>query len=1329
MQSSHSNPPPAMTITIKQDIALPSSGNCHGNDSRRSSPHVFGEPGRPLSLPMPLLAPNSLEGVGNNGNLRPASVASNHSNSSSNTGTRTTAISNVSRRGRSRSPAAMSVSRRTSGDTPERGESFQPHPHTMEVMTNSESQSSNNALQAQERLTQRGTRPGLQSQGNPSSAAAAAAAAAISLSRQRQDSWIPSNQTNSEVGNRSRDGRGQPVGQTGSFTTRTTVGRNTQGWPGEDNGIRHQRGGTDYHPSRSDRPDGNKPHMIIRRTIGGAYAQQRGSSPASLEHYGDGSGTSQRFRDSTNNQGGFRNGPDSQDLSQRSNGRQHEDQKSSYSDRHREGVYQTYRYGEADHGNIESEEARGGRIQQMPHGYDPQRAQQQYFTGPVGMAPPLRGAPNIDGQRNKSESPSSMITIFQSNVRDGPIRSTDGIPHRRGASGTSGTSRVIGTATPIHVPRARNNGSFADPQDPTRHMHSTRTASSVFRGRPNGDTNTSGATEADDDNSPQRILLSLRTPTTSFEERDTTGGERKEQQPSQANTSDSGNSALSPVEPPQIQHSHHQHKMSPNLFFDSQRSSSPKQNTNQSGLTLEMAPSFSLFNQSFDSLGDTAHYLNGGAKLDSNLQSNSFGIGLMGSIDNDPVAAPYISNGPQHSFTLTNSLSMGPYSGGPSQSGGEPYISQTSLEGTGGGGSMLMLGMSPMNSFGNGVALNSSPRGSGDILLGPDEPSSSPTLMQPSHSGINRGAQPQPELSDNRSRITTGRHEQPMHQLDDGISRRSPNHMRNDGPISPPSSQGIEKEAFFYAALNRSKRAFLHCSFLLPGLKEAIRQIPPNERNISKSLGTQHLNNIGSAQKDHMRQNGKFMNPTPAESAIAMRRITSAVCGFGGNVRSGNFPAKSSSIKSESIFRKKDKEEKEGAVSQSPADKARAKYEEALPNRYYENENRLSWEFEESPPVEARTNNTRISDSASMPNGESFSDPKNEQRFEVTNKTSNGDKDSDNGNTLQNADEVVSSNEGKSIEAADSNDSAGDHNDGDQDSTDQPKMRYRCKLCGQPKQNHTCIYQQSLQRNIGAMVYPAVNAFTSNEPGVLAPALSEMNNFVFSELSSTESSPSRPTPDRQGIMSTGSISTGLPPQNVTPETLRSAIQHHRNQMSSPGSSLSTGSVTPQGTPFRHPVARFTHPGSYGSRVGSQGHPTPQRGGGTPNMRKRTFSQVSGTNLEGSDLLFVDAVELKPEQYRIVTPRNDSPEDFTYPHLPLPYAQRKSLSDNLFALSKGVPQLTEECATVLKEARERDQWDVAVAELMTQVLVVVHCPEGDNVFDGLRQYLLTLGLSC
>ena len=78
---------------------------------------------------------------------------------------------------------------------------------------------------------------------------------------------------------------------------------------------------------------------------------------------------------------------------------------------------------------------------------------------------------------------------------------------------------------------------------------------------------------------------------------------------------------------------------------------------------------------------------------------------------------------------------------------------------------------------------------------------------------------------------------------------------------------------------------------------------------------------------------------------------------------------------------------------------------------------------------------------------------------------------------------------------------------------------------------------------------------------------------------------------------------------------------------------------------------------------------------------------------------------------------------------MPYLQRKRLSDNLFSLSKEVSQLTDECALVLREAREKDMWDVAVAELMTQVIVVMRCPKGDRRLDGLSNYLLTLGFAC
>ena len=107
------------------------------------------------------------------------------------------------------------------------------------------------------------------------------------------------------------------------------------------------------------------------------------------------------------------------------------------------------------------------------------------------------------------------------------------------------------------------------------------------------------------------------------------------------------------------------------------------------------------------------------------------------------------------------------------------------------------------------------------------------------------------------------------------------------------------------------------------------------------------------------------------------------------------------------------------------------------------------------------------------------------------------------------------------------------------------------------------------------------------------------------------------------------------------------------------------------------------------------------------------------------------MELKPEQFRLVSQPSSTKAAgaFNYPSLPLPYAQRKRLSDNLFSLSNEVPKLTDECAQVLREAREKDMWDLAVAELMTQVIVIIHCPEGDNRFEGLRQYLLTLGIAC
>lgn len=135
---------------------------------------------------------------------------------------------------------------------------------------------------------------------------------------------------------------------------------------------------------------------------------------------------------------------------------------------------------------------------------------------------------------------------------EGRVSPKGGRPPSR--SGSGGMSRVIGTATPIHVPRASETPS-------ARHRDSrSGTPASVFRGRPGGDGPppsrrdgaSGGATEED---SPQKILLSLRTPTTSFDEK----------QPAK-NGKDSTDLPPSPDEPPQIQHSHHQ-----NDFFEVRR--------------------------------------------------------------------------------------------------------------------------------------------------------------------------------------------------------------------------------------------------------------------------------------------------------------------------------------------------------------------------------------------------------------------------------------------------------------------------------------------------------------------------------------------------------------------------------------------------------------------------------------------------------------------------------------------------------------------------------------------------------------------------------------
>ena len=91
------------------------------------------------------------------------------------------------------------------------------------------------------------------------------------------------------------------------------------------------------------------------------------------------------------------------------------------------------------------------------------------------------------------------------------------------------------------------------------------------------------------------------------------------------------------------------------------------------------------------------------------------------------------------------------------------------------------------------------------------------------------------------------------------------------------------------------------------------------------------------------------------------------------------------------------------------------------------------------------------------------------------------------------------------------------------------------------------------------------------------------------------------------------------------------------------------------------------------------------------------------------------------------PRRSNP--YVYRAIPLPYSQRKNISNAMFAMSKTLPGLTDECAHVLGEARRRDVWDFAVAELMVQVVMLTRCGADDDRLDGLRTWLLGVGVSC
>ena len=168
------------------------------------------------------------------------------------------------------------------------------------------------------------------------------------------------------------------------------------------------------------------------------------------------------------------------------------------------------------------------------------------------------------------------------------------------------------------------------------------------------------------------------------------------------------------------------------------------------------------------------------------------------------------------------------------------------------------------------------------------------------------------------------------------------------------------------------------------------------------------------------------------------------------------------------------------------------------------------------------------------------------------------------------------------------------------------------------------------------MVYPAVNSFTAFEPGTVAPPLTKMNNFVSYD---SDYSP--------------------PPRYV--EQQPDSLHASQRLMDSFMSTESKVQSAQQNSLFHSPQSSLSshddhhHPHTVGISVGIHSYAT------TPS-RKRPRED------EDRKSLFMASVTLRPEHYRAVTP-SESPTAFSYPAVPLTFAERKRLSDTLFHFSR------------------------------------------------------------
>jgi len=190
---------------------------------------------------------------------------------------------------------------------------------------------------------------------------------------------------------------------------------------------------------------------------------------------------------------------------------------------------------------------------------------------------------------------------------------SDGVIRKPGIPFGNSTVRVMGSPTPTHI-STRHYGPGANVQRPVvteNRCKSPSKSQSVFRKpEPGAD----GARQSSAEESPQQLLMSLKSGSRSFELK-SPGGNYSAVHRNHVQSDDDAkrsiiqpNAPLSPEAPPDIHHSHNQTSRA-DFFFHPRTPKTPKTPNIDFARSdnFHGTPSFSLFNQSFDSLVEASY--------------------------------------------------------------------------------------------------------------------------------------------------------------------------------------------------------------------------------------------------------------------------------------------------------------------------------------------------------------------------------------------------------------------------------------------------------------------------------------------------------------------------------------------------------------------------------------------------------------------------------------------------------------------------------------------------------------------------------------------------